>query len=49
MAAQEKKDLVDYSKLVLNDADAYQNKINEDKKEKEEATHFDNLDEEAMI
>lgn len=47
--AKEKKELNDYAQLVAEDAAKYQNQLNEAQKEKEEKTHFDGLDEEAMV
>ena len=41
--------MVDYAKQVANTAGEYQKKLDDEKKAKEEATHFDNLDEEAML
>lgn len=45
----EKKEMVDYSAQVALEANEYQTKILNDQKEKEEAKHFNGLDEEAMV
>lgn len=48
-AAKEKKDLIDYSALVAEDAADYQKEVMDNVKAKEESKHFKFLDEEGML
>ena len=45
----EKKELMNYSEQVAKDASDYAMKIKKEAEDKQEAKHFDGLDEEAMV
>lgn len=47
--AQEKTEMIAYASKVTEEADDFQKQIEEKAKDKKEETHFDDLDEEAMV